>query len=50
MEFKTLRKMSNIKSRITTLEFKRADWNLFRELIDRIPLDAALKGKEAQES
>lgn len=24
-EFKTLRKMSNIKSRITTLEFKRAE-------------------------
>lgn len=36
-----------VKSRITTLAFRRADLGLFRELLGRFPLDMALRGKKA---
>jgi len=50
IDLKNLRKASKINSRMTILDFRRADCNFFRELIDRIPLEATLKGKGAQKA
>ncbi|KAK4820693.1 hypothetical protein QYF61_003613 [Mycteria americana] len=36
-------------SRTATLDFRRADFGLFRRLVDRVPWEAALKGKGVQE-
>ncbi|KAK4828864.1 hypothetical protein QYF61_000992 [Mycteria americana] len=36
-------------SRTATLDFRRADFGLFRSLVDRVPWEAALKGKGVQE-
>ncbi|KAK4816232.1 hypothetical protein QYF61_013640 [Mycteria americana] len=36
-------------SRTATLDFWRADFSLFRRLVDRVPWEAALKGKGVQE-
>lgn len=40
MDLKTLGKTSKINSRTTTLDFRRAECNLFRDLIGRIPPEA----------
>ncbi|KAK4807146.1 hypothetical protein QYF61_018487 [Mycteria americana] len=37
-------------SRTATLDFQRADFGLFRSLVDRVPWEAVLKGKGVQES
>lgn len=50
VEFKILGGMSNRNSKITTLDFPRADFGLFRDLLGRIPCETALEGKEAQEN
>lgn len=50
VKFKILRGVSNTYSRITTLDFPRADFGLFRDLLGRIPYETALKGKGAQEN
>ena len=34
---------------IKTLDFQRADFELFRTLVGRVPWDSVLKGKEVQE-
>lgn len=49
-EFKILRGVSDTNSRITTLNFPRADFGLFRDLLGRIPCETALEGKGAQEN
>ncbi|KAK4811106.1 hypothetical protein QYF61_016392 [Mycteria americana] len=36
-------------SRTATLDFRRADFGLFRRLVERVPWEAALKGKGVQE-
>ncbi|KAK4819016.1 LOW QUALITY PROTEIN: hypothetical protein QYF61_024132 [Mycteria americana] len=36
-------------SRTATLDFQRADFSLFRRLVERVPWEAALKGKGVQE-
>ncbi|KFW64479.1 hypothetical protein AS28_12305, partial [Pygoscelis adeliae] len=37
-------------SKLTTLDFRRADFGLFRDLFGRAPWDKALEGRGAQES
>ncbi|KFO10373.1 hypothetical protein N312_10965, partial [Balearica regulorum gibbericeps] len=37
-------------SKLTTLDFRRADLGLFRDLLGRLPWDKALEGRGAQES
>lgn len=48
--FKILRGLGNTNSKITTLDFPRADFGLFRDLLGRIPCETALEGKGAQEN
>ena len=36
-------------SKTATLDFRRADFGLFRRLVDRVPWEAVLKGKGVQE-
>ncbi|GAB0209109.1 mitochondrial enolase superfamily member 1 [Grus japonensis] len=50
VEFRILRGRSRAMSRITTLDFRRANFGLFKDLLGRIPWDRALEGKGAQES
>lgn len=50
VEFKILRGMIKINSRITTLDFRRAGFGLFRDQLGRIPQEVALEGKGTQES
>lgn len=45
-----VRGISKRRSRITTLDFRRADFVLFRDQLGRIPWEIALEGKSAQES
>jgi len=44
-----LREVRRGVSRTPTLDFWRADFGLFRSLVDTGPWEAALKGKGAQE-
>ncbi|GAB0206764.1 mitochondrial enolase superfamily member 1 [Grus japonensis] len=50
VEFRILRGRSRAVSRITTLDFRRANFGLFKDLLGRIPWVKALEGKGAQES
>ena len=50
MEFKTLRAARRVRSKLTTLDFRRADLSLLRDLLDRISWDKALEGRGAQDS
>lgn len=45
VEFRILRGGSEGKSRTTALDFRRADVNLFRDLIGRIIWDISLEGR-----
>lgn len=47
VEFKILR---SVHSKLTTLDFGRADLELFRDLLCRVLWDEALERREAQES
>ncbi|GAB0183357.1 mitochondrial enolase superfamily member 1 [Grus japonensis] len=49
-EFKILRAVRRALSKLTTLDFRRADFGLFRDLLGRVPWDKALEGRGAQES
>ncbi|PKU46481.1 rna-directed dna polymerase from mobile element jockey-like [Limosa lapponica baueri] len=49
-EFEILRAMRTTHSKIITLDVRRADFGLFRDLLGRVLWDKALKGKEAEES
>ena len=50
VEFKILRAMSRACSKLTTLDFRRADFGLFRDLLGKVSWDKALEGRGAQES
>ncbi|GAB0180659.1 hypothetical protein GRJ2_000531200 [Grus japonensis] len=50
VEFKVLRAARRAHSKVTTLDFRRADFGLFRDLLGRVPWDKALEGRGAQES
>lgn len=43
VEVRILRGTSRANSRITTLDFWRADWNPFRDLFGKIPWETALE-------
>ena len=49
VEFKILRGGRRTKSRIITLGFRRTNFGLFRDLLRRIPWEAALERREVQE-
>ncbi|GAB0181788.1 mitochondrial enolase superfamily member 1 [Grus japonensis] len=50
VEFRILRGRSRAISRTTTLDFRRANFGLFKDLLGRISWVRALEGKEAQET
>ena len=45
IEFLILREVRRRVSRTATLDFWRADFGLFRSLVDKVPWEAVLKGK-----
>lgn len=48
MKFNIMKKVRKQSSRLRTLEFRRADFSLFRKLRDGSTWEAALKGKGSQ--
>ncbi|GAB0193175.1 hypothetical protein GRJ2_001782800 [Grus japonensis] len=50
VEFKILRAARRVCSKLTTLDFRRADFGLFRDLLGTVPWDKALEERGAQES
>jgi len=50
VEFKILRAVRRVCSKLATLVFRRADFGLLRDLLGRMPWDKALEGRGAQES
>ncbi|GAB0184642.1 mitochondrial enolase superfamily member 1 [Grus japonensis] len=50
VEFKILRAVRRLHNKLTTLDFRRVDFGLFRDLLGRVPWDKALEGRGAQES
>ncbi|GAB0189267.1 hypothetical protein GRJ2_001392000 [Grus japonensis] len=50
VEFRILRAVRRVHSRLTILDFRRADFGLFRDLLGRIPWDKALEGRGARDS
>ncbi|GAB0197899.1 mitochondrial enolase superfamily member 1 [Grus japonensis] len=50
VEFRILRAVRRARSKLTTLDFSRADFGLFRDLLGKIPWDKALEGRGAQDS
>ena len=50
VEFKILRAVRRSCSKLATLDFRRADFGLFRDRLGRVASDKALEGRGAQES
>ncbi|GAB0175888.1 hypothetical protein GRJ2_000054000 [Grus japonensis] len=50
VEFKILRAARRVHSELTTLDFRREDFGLFRDLLGRVPWDKAMEGRGAQDS
>lgn len=50
VKLRILREVIKIKSRIKSLNLKRSDFGLFRDLLGKIPQDTALEAKEARAS
>ncbi|GAB0179518.1 cAMP-dependent protein kinase inhibitor alpha [Grus japonensis] len=50
VEFKILGAVRRVHSKLAALDFRRADFGLFRNLLGRIPWDKALEGRGAQDS
>ncbi|GAB0193896.1 hypothetical protein GRJ2_001854900 [Grus japonensis] len=50
VEFKIPRAVRRVHSKLTALDFRRADLGLFRDLLGRIPWDKALEGRGTQDS
>lgn len=48
-ELRILRAQENANSRTTTLDFRRADFDLFKDLLSRVQWDKALEGRGGQE-
>ncbi|PKU48058.1 dtw domain-containing protein 2 [Limosa lapponica baueri] len=49
MKFKILRAERRMHGKLTTLDFRRADFGLSRDLLGRVLWDKALEGRRAQE-
>lgn len=45
VEFRVLRGGSRMKSEVITLDFRRPDFRLFKNLLVRVPCDTTLEGK-----
>ncbi|GAB0185298.1 hypothetical protein GRJ2_000995100 [Grus japonensis] len=50
VELKILRAVRRVHSKLTTLDFRRADFGLLRDLLGGVPWDKALEGRGAQDS
>ncbi|GAB0181491.1 hypothetical protein GRJ2_000614400 [Grus japonensis] len=50
VEFKILRAARRAHSKLTTLDFRRAEFGLFGDSLGRVPWDKALEGRGAQDS
>ncbi|GAB0178727.1 hypothetical protein GRJ2_000338000 [Grus japonensis] len=50
VEFRILRAARKVQGKLTTLDFRRADFGLFRDLLGRIPWDKALEGRGTQDN
>jgi len=50
VEFRILHEGRRARSRITTLDFRRANFGLFKDLLEGTPWVRALKVREVQES
>jgi len=50
VEFKILKAARRVHSKLTTLDFRRADFGLFWNMLGRVSWDKALEGREARES
>jgi len=50
VEFRILKAARRVRSKLATLDFRRADFGLLRDLLDRISWDKALEGRGAQGS
>ena len=50
MEFRNLREGNQAERRITTLDFRKADFDLFRDMLGRVPCDTVLGRRWVQES
>ena len=46
VEFKIPRAARRVHSKLTTLDFRRADFGLFRDLLGRVPWNTALERRE----
>ncbi|KAK4830740.1 hypothetical protein QYF61_013190 [Mycteria americana] len=49
-EFKIVRAPRRVHSKLTSLDFRKADFGLFRDLLGRVQWDKALEGRGAQEN
>ncbi|KAK4818274.1 hypothetical protein QYF61_009992 [Mycteria americana] len=50
VEFTVLRDMGQAKSKVRTLNFRKANFQLFKELVNRTPWETALRDKGAEQS
>lgn len=50
VEFTVLRDMGQAMIRVKPLNFRRANFQLFKELVDGIPWETAFRNKGAEES
>ena len=50
VEFAVLRDMGQAKSKVRTLNFRKAKFQLFKELVNRTPWETALRDKGAEQS
>ncbi|OPJ66597.1 hypothetical protein AV530_016623 [Patagioenas fasciata monilis] len=50
MEFSVLRDVGQEKSKVRTLNFRKANFQLFKELVNRTPWETALRHKGAEQS
>lgn len=48
VEFVILRAMGQVKSKVKTLSFRRAIFQLFKELVDGTPWETAVRGVKEQ--
>ena len=49
VEFNILRASKRVCSKVATLDFRRADFELFRELLGRVTWEKALEGRGVQD-
>ncbi|GAB0204837.1 hypothetical protein GRJ2_002949300 [Grus japonensis] len=50
VEFKILRAVGRVHSKLAALDFRRADFGFFRDLLGRVPWDKVLEGRGARDS